>query len=170
MDYKAIIIDIDMTLVDSLISEQFRKQRNWSMVYKLIPEFKVHPEIPIMLSELIELGFQIAVVSSSPRPYCEKILAHYDFPYKALVAYHDTQMHKPHIQPFVKALSSIQSDPSLCVSLGDDVKDVIAAKNSGIGLNVGCIWYVDNSHDLISNGASFIARTPLDLIDYLSKK
>lgn len=169
MDYKAVIIDIDMTLVDSSISEQQRKQRNWPVVYNLIPKYNLHDEIPSMISNLISRGLKIAVVSSSPRPYCERILSYYKIPYLALVAYHDTQLHKPNAQPFMKALSLIQIEPSQCISLGDDIKDVLAAEASGLGVNIGCTWYVDNASDLVSNGADFIATKPMDVIEYIDR-
>jgi phosphoglycolate phosphatase-like HAD superfamily hydrolase len=170
MDYKAALFDLDMTLVDSSISEQYRKQREWSLVYSMIPQFKIHPDIHAMISEICHRGIVIAVVSSCPRPYCEKILSHYKFPFAALVSYHDTLLHKPSAQPFFKALSMIKTDPSLCVSLGDDVKDVIASKTCGIALNIGCTWHVDNSDEMRLNGADFIAREPLDVITYLDNR
>lgn len=169
MKYQAVIIDIDMTLVDSSATEHHRRQRNWPLVYSMIPQYGLHPDIPLLISELQSQGMKIAIVSSSPRPYCERILTHFKFPYSVLVAYHDTQMHKPNSQPFMKALSLIQIDPSKCISLGDDVKDVLAAKASGLAINIGCTWHVDNSTDLVSNGADFIARKPLDVIDIIDK-
>lgn len=170
MKYQAVIIDIDMTLVDSSVTEHHRRQRNWPFVYSMIPQYGLHPDIPHLISELQRKGMKIAFVSSSPRPYCERILTHFKFPYSALVAYHDTQMHKPNSQPFMKALSLIQIDPSKCISLGDDVKDVLAAKASGLAINIGCIWHVDNSTELVSNGADFIATQPMDVIEFLDSK
>lgn len=168
MSIQAAIIDIDMTLVDSSISENTRKQRNWSSVYSQIPEYFIHPQILRMMTGLRDKRIKIAIVSSSPRPYCERVLSHFQIPYDALVAYHDTQQHKPYPQPFQKALALINSDPTCCLSLGDDLKDIVAAKSTGIGLNVGCVWYIDNTKELISSGVDMILTTPIEVLSLIN--
>ena len=169
MDIIAAIIDIDMTLVDSSMAEASRKQRDWPLVYSMIPNFKLHPQMVPMISGLLSRGIKLAIVSSSPRPYCERILKHFNIPYDVLVAYHDTQLHKPDPQPFCKALSLIGVDPSKSMSLGDDVKDILAAKSTGIKINIGCAWHTDNTKELQGSGTDFVASSPNDVITILSR-
>ena len=86
---RSIIFDLDLTLVDSTIAEQARKERNWSYVYSLIPQFTVYEGLEEVFNIIRKYNIKTCIVSTSPRPYIEKVIAQFNLPIKYIVSYHD---------------------------------------------------------------------------------
>lgn len=74
---KGVIFDLDLTLVDTTILENARKMRNWHEAYGLIPYTSMYAGIQEVLDHIKAQGIKMAIVSSSPRPYVERIVSHY---------------------------------------------------------------------------------------------
>jgi len=88
------IFDLDQTLVDSNKASGLRKNRQWSKVYSMIPELMPFCGVNDFLSTLNRRGAEIAIVTSSPRPYCERIISYWGLDYKyhcMLPRYTETQ-------------------------------------------------------------------------------
>ena len=66
-----VIFDLDQTIIDSSIAYEYRKNRNWTKVYTLIPKMKPYEKVVELIKILISQGTEVAVVTSSPRTYCE---------------------------------------------------------------------------------------------------
>lgn len=49
------------------------------------------------------------IVTSSPRPYCERVVKYFSFNPQFCVCYHDTKRHKPHPAPIRYAINQLQS-------------------------------------------------------------
>ena len=86
---KGVIFDLDLTLVDTTILENARKMRNWHEAYELIPYTSMYAGIQEVLDDITAQGIKMAIVSSSPRPYVERIVSHYQIPARFIVGYHD---------------------------------------------------------------------------------
>lgn len=52
---------------------------------------------------------------------------------------------------------------------GDSSTDILTAKNSGLK-SIGCLWGFRTKEELLSNGADYIAETPLEIIEYIEKE
>ncbi len=128
---KAIIFDLDQTLVDSQNIEGLRRTRQWSLVYKSIPSILSYNGIDEILSLTRENDIKLAIVSSGPSSYVQRVLNHFDWRFDAVVCYHDTIKHKPNPEPFMEAISRLNLPARECWAIGDDPKDIIAAKASG---------------------------------------
>src|SRR3954469_6989045 len=72
----AVLFDLDQTLIDSRAVEHLRDRRQWHAIYPQIPNLPPYPGIPELLSELATKGVPICVITSAPRPYCQRVLAH----------------------------------------------------------------------------------------------
>lgn len=142
------VFDLDQTLVDSTCALALRKVRAWSQVYPLIPRFRLYSGIQQLL-ELIS-GFPIAVVTNSPRPYAERVLAHFRINVDAIVCYHDTKLHKPNPEPISLAIDRLRTSDKW-KSMGERLA------RDAIGSRKPCIWGIgDHPHDIRAAKAASI--------------
>ena len=130
---KLVIFDLDMTILDTSSAENARKRRGWQAAYSCIPGMTAYAGIPNLIRMLQKSGCSVAVVTSSPGPYLEKILAHLGIDDVIKVSYHDTKRHKPAPNPLMHAASLAGGDlaPSDILAVGDSETDVVAARNAG---------------------------------------
>ena len=71
---RSIIFDLDLTLVDTTCLEEARHERNWQKAYGLIPQTSLYKGIQEVLDVIAKFGIKTAIVSTSPRPYVEKLV------------------------------------------------------------------------------------------------
>lgn len=71
---RAIIFDLDQTLVDSLCIEHLRRSRQWTIVYQKIPTILAYDGINEILSITRDRGIKLAIVSSSPSRYVQRVV------------------------------------------------------------------------------------------------
>ena len=124
-----VIFDLDQTIIDSSIASEERRNRNWRAVYNMIPEMQPYQGVVRLINKLVSDGVKVAIVTSSPRPYCEKVLDFLGITGVVTVCYHDTQRHKPDPEPLLLAIERMgnQEGKQICV-IGDEENDIIAAK------------------------------------------
>lgn len=70
---RSVIFDLDLTLVDSSIAEDARKSRNWGLVYSLISKFRMYNAIREVCESIRSNNMKVAIVSTAPRPYLERV-------------------------------------------------------------------------------------------------
>lgn len=136
---RNIIFDLDLTLVDTTIVEQARHERNWSLAYSLIPQCVLYDGIEHVFEIIRKFKINTAIVSTSPRPYVEKVVQHFNIPVGNIVAYHDVKPIKPHPAPMLKALELLGCSAKNAISFGDRVIDIQASNAAGIE-SVACFW------------------------------
>lgn len=136
---KAIIFDLDQTLINSQSVEYLRRQRDWSSVYKKIPTISVYGGINEVLSFTKEIGLKISIASSSPSSYVQRVIQHFNWSFDAVVCYHDTNNHKPHPDPLIEASNRLMINIEDCWAVGDHPNDIIAAKRAGM-YSIGALW------------------------------
>jgi len=101
------------------------------------------------------------VVTSSPRPYCERVLDHLGLDPQVTVCYHDTVRHKPHPAPLLKAMTVVDKTPQQVLYVGDTASDMRAALLAGV-LDVGALWGAKHG-SLVRRVASCFYDTPEEL-------
>jgi HAD superfamily hydrolase (TIGR01509 family) len=160
------IFDLDQTIVDSSIAEEYRKQRNWTTVYSMVPRFRVYEGINEVLGILRKKGEKVCVVTSSPEKYCRAVLKEFGIQAYATVCYHDTKHHKPSPEPILRAVEILRENPEDVVSIGDAENDIIASRKAGV---ISCLALWGRQSDRMEVGADYIFRTVHDLREYVSK-
>lgn len=128
-----------MTLVDSSCAEDARKARDWQSVYNLIPSFVLYTGLQDVFDIIIQHSIKTVIVSTAPRPYVEKVCAHFKIPNIGLVCYHDCSKRKPEPDQMLKGMEMLGVPKRQVVSFGDRVIDILAANKAGIE-SVACLW------------------------------
>lgn len=78
-------------------------------------------------------GYALAVVTSRIKAYAyEPPLDTLESYFKAMVAYEDTQNHKPNPKPLLLAASQLGVRPQECIYVGDAESDLVAAHAAGM--------------------------------------
>lgn len=124
---KSVIFDLDLTLIDTTCLEQFRHNRQWQEAYANIPNTSMYEGIFNILEIIRKHKITTAIVSTSPRPYVEKIVSYYNIPAQHIVSYHDAKPIKPHPAQMLKALELMGVQAKDTISFGDRVIDIQAS-------------------------------------------
>lgn len=160
---RKIIFDMDLTLVDTSCLEEARHKKDWEEAYRLIPQTKMYEGIPEILGIIRKHNIETTVVSTSPRPYIERLIAFYDIPIKHIVGYHDAKPIKPHPAPMLKALELMQATSKETISFGDRVIDIQASNAAGIE-SVACFWGTKEKKELLRSGYSHAIIKPEEIL------
>jgi len=164
-----IIFDLDQTLVNSSSAKLLRDRRDWNNVYKAIPSFSLYDSIGSLLNTISMSHIPMSIVTSSPKPYCEKIVNYFKLPIDVLVCFYDTKNHKPHPEPILLAANKMGiKELNKILSFGDDAKDIIASNNAKV-ISVACTWGTDNKKDLLNENPKYICNTIDDMRLLISK-
>lgn len=160
--FKGVIFDLDQTLVNSKALEALRKSRDWQTVYRRLHQIEVYEGVVDLLALLIAHKIPVAIVTSSPRPYCSKVVAAFKFPITECVCYHDTTQRKPHPEPMYKALTMLNLKPNEAIAIGDDLKDIQSANAANI-YNIACTWGAADGKALAAAGADLTCHSVSEL-------
>ena len=160
---RKIIFDLDLTLVDSTIAEEARHDRNWALAYSLIPQFPIYDDIDKVFEIIRQHKIPAVIVSTSPRPYVENVVKHFNMPISGIVAYHDAKPIKPHPAPMLKALELLGCSASQAISFGDRVIDIKASNAAGIE-SVACFWGSKEKAELLRSEYSHAIINPSEIL------
>ncbi len=133
-----ILLDLDETLVLTSKLEELRRRRAWQQVYRSFSESTLPPGTREFLEKTRNLA-RLGVVTTSPRPYAEKLLAYHGIELPVLVAYHDVRRKKPDPEPIVRGAEQLELPPRQCIYIGDVVEDIVAATRAD-AIPVGLSW------------------------------
>ena len=160
---KSVIFDLDLTLIDTTCLEQFRHNRQWQEAYANIPNTSMYEGIFSILEIIRKHKITTAIVSTSPRPYVEKIVSYYNIPAQHIVSYHDAKPIKPHPAQMLKALELMGVQAKDTISFGDRVIDIQASNAAGIE-SVACFWGTKEKGELLRSGYSHAIVKPEEIL------
>lgn len=160
---RNIIFDLDLTLVDTTVVEQARHERNWPLAYSLIPQCVLYDGIEHVFEIIRKFKINTAIVSTSPRPYVEKVVQQFNIPVGNIVAYHDAKPIKPHPAPMLKALELLGCPAKNAISFGDRVIDIQASNAAGIE-SVACFWGTKEKSALLKSSYTHAIIKPDEII------
>jgi phosphoglycolate phosphatase-like HAD superfamily hydrolase len=163
------IFDLDQTLINSKKAESLRSRRQWSDVYKIIPFLPPFEGINGLIKKMMDQKVPFAIVTSSPSSYCNRVLDYWGWKPDVIVCFHDTQKRKPYPDPYLKAINQLNVDNQEIFAVGDDPKDIIAAKRAQV-YSIGVTWGIDNDIELIDSKPDFVFYKVNDLIDFISER
>ena len=164
--YKGIIFDLDQTLVDSKIAEQFRRERNWSKVYSLIPSFILYDGLNDVFKYIRSNGIKVCIVTTSPGTYVNKVISHFNIPCDAVVDYFSVKPIKPHPNQMYKALELLDLKNQEVLSFGDRGADIISSNSASIK-SVGCTWGSQEIENLKSSKPDYIISEPKFILNLI---
>lgn len=147
---KNIIFDLDLTIVDTTLVEPYRNKRDWNGAFSVIPQCVVYEGLDEIFSIIKKYNINTCIVSTSPRPYVEMIVKHFQLPINKIVAYHDAKPIKPHPAPMLKALELLECDAKSAISFGDRVIDILSSNAAGIE-SVACFWGTKEKKELLNS-------------------
>lgn len=165
----ALIFDLDQTLINSKEAEYFRSKRQWTDVYNLIPLLTPFEGINELITKIMDNAIPFAVVTSSPSSYCQRVLSHWGWKPNSVVCFHDTKKRKPHPDPLIKAINNLGIDKKDIISIGDDSKDIIAAKSAQV-TSIGVTWGIANQQELINSKPDMLFHNVKELADFISNR
>lgn len=160
---KNVIFDLDLTLVDTTILEPYRHMRDWQGAYAKIPRCTLYEGVQEVFNFIRANNVRTCVVSTSPRPYVERIVRHFCMPIDFIVGYHDAKPIKPAPAPMLKALQLLGSTPGDAVSFGDRAIDIQSSRGAGI-LSVACTWGTKEAELLRASRPDITIASPSDMI------
>ena len=160
---KNILFDLDLTLVDSTIAEQGRKDRQWDYVYSLIPQFTIYDGLISVFEIIRKHQIKTAIVSTAPRSYLERVIRYFDIPCDAIVGFHDASHIKPHPAPMLKALELLGCGAENAISFGDRAIDILSSNAAGVE-SVACFWGTKEKKELLASGYKHALLYPREIL------
>lgn len=152
---------------DDKAMEGVAKYREYFSVKGLFENF-VYDDIPELLQILKKNGKKLLVATSKPEEYSIKILKHFN-----LASYFDficgsnmdeTRSKKEEVIEYALSLCNISNkDKPKVLMIGDREHDIIGANKNGIQ-SCGVLYGYGNAEELQKAGATFIAKTPKDIL------
>lgn len=160
---RNVIFDLDLTLVDTTCLENFRHTRNWSEAYRNIPNTNLYEGIAEVLNVIRNHNIKMAIVSTSPRSYVDKIVEYYNIPVSAIVSYHDAKPIKPHPAQMLRALELLGVSADKTTSFGDRVIDIQASNAANIE-SVACFWGTKEKSELLRSSYTHAIIEPREIL------
>ena len=160
---KNIIFDLDLTLVDTTLAEPYRSKRDWNGAFSVIPQCTVYDGLNEIFDVIRKFNINTCIVSTSPRPYVERVVQQFNLPIKKIVAYHDAKPTKPHPAPMLKALEVLGCSAEDAISFGDRVIDIQSSNAASIE-SVACFWGTKEKKELMASGYRHAIVNPKEIL------
>jgi pyrophosphatase PpaX len=120
------------------------------------------------LERLKELGYILAVVTSKRAVMAHRGLELCDIMkyFSVVVTVDDTEHHKPHPEPVLKALEKLGAEPEEAIMIGDSVFDILCAHNAGVkAIKVSWGAVLDHQDE---EQPDYFVNDALEIIDIVS--
>jgi HAD superfamily hydrolase (TIGR01549 family) len=134
----AILLDLDQTLVLTNALLDLRRRREWQQIYRSFHLTSQPPGTQQFIQIVRKLG-DTGIITTSPRPYAEKLVAYHQLNIPVVIAYHDVRNRKPHPESILKAAELLHVSQHRCIYVGDMGDDIMAAVNAG-AIPIGLSW------------------------------
>lgn len=123
------------------------------------------PDIAYLLRQLKEAGCVLAVVTSKRKKIAMRGLELFDIVqfFDKVVALEDTEQHKPHPAPVLKALELLDAKPEASLMVGDSIFDIQCAHAAAVKA-VLVEWSAAQGFQGNSVSADYVARNADELL------
>lgn len=147
--------------VDEFIDEMDRAS------IAMMPSAELYPDALEVLEELHKRGKKLALVTTSFHDTVKSVFDRYglDELFDAVVTHHDTENHKPHIEPLDHALRLLGGTKDRAVMIGDSDKDLGAAQN----YKIDSILFYPSEHKKFYDLDELKKHRPTHIVDDFRK-
>jgi phosphoglycolate phosphatase len=150
-----------------LVSEKFKIVYDQKLHAKTLPYEGIYD----LLDELKRLDFKIGILSNKPHEftiaYAKNLFSKYE-----MKEVHGQKSHiakKPDPIAAIKIAQSFDVPCEEVYFVGDTMVDMQTAVNAKM-IGIGVLWGFRDEEELMSNGATFVVKHPLDILDIVNKK
>jgi phosphoglycolate phosphatase len=124
-----------------------------------------------MIQQLVQSGFQWGVVTNKSARFTDPLTRGMPLfsTAGAVVSGDTTPYAKPHPAPLLEAARRLGLDPSRCIYVGDDERDIQAGLAAGMGTVAADYGYLGDKADTTAWGAHARIKYPLELLQLLAR-
>ncbi len=162
----AVLFDLDFTLIDSSSIAYLRQTHHQQTVYQMIPQIPVYEGIHELLQILQAHDIPIAIVTSSRKTFCDRLIKHHNWPIDHLITRQDVHQPKPHPAGIYLALQKLNITPQNAIMIGDHPTDIQAAKAANV-YSIGALWGSQTVDELIAAQPDRLCATVTELQNFL---
>lgn len=152
------------------IKEEVTKRFKVIYDQKLHSNTKPYEGIYELLDELKKLNCNLAILSNKPHEftvaYADLLFKDYDF--KEIHGQKEDIPKKPNPIAAINIANSFQQPCEEVYFVGDTMVDMQTAKNANM-IGIGVLWGFRDEKELMENGASFVVKHPLDILEIIKK-
>lgn len=163
--YESFMVYYGFNKADALKSVEYYREY---YAEKGIFECFLYGGIEFTLRELAKSGKRLAVATSKPEIFANKILRHFGllefFPSVAGATLDSSRVAKADVIKYALGKFSIRADGAVMV--GDRMHDILGAKENGLHA-AGVLYGYGSREELVSAGADFVAETPNDILKFV---
>lgn len=134
----------------------------------LCRESRLFPGMPELLAGIEARGLRWGVVTNKAERYAVPLIERLGLAARTgCVIGGDTTPHaKPHPAPLLAGAVQVAVPPSECLYVGDDARDIEAARAAGMGAIAAAYGYL-NGHDPLAWKADVVIHSPQELLAHL---
>jgi phosphoglycolate phosphatase len=122
-----------------------------------------------MVASLVALGMPWGVVTNKSSRFTDPLTSSMPLFATAgtIVSGNTTPHAKPHPEPLYEAARRLAVDPSRCIYVGDDERDIVAGLAAGMGTVAATYGYLGQQADISRWNAHLQIDSPIDLLKFL---
>ena len=124
-----------------------------------------------LIDGLVQQGLAWGIVTNKSKRFTEPMVASVQLfaSAQAVISGDTTAYSKPHPEPLLEAARRLQLPPSDCIYVGDDKRDIDAAKAAGMP-SYAAAWGYLGAHALSTWQADVCLSSPIDLLAFCRKR
>ena len=173
-EYKYFVGSGMDVLIDNALKNSIELKDEATKRFKELYEFNLHKNtkpydgIYELLDELVKLDCNLTVLSNKPdlmtKEYVKTVFK--DYPFLEVHGQKEQQAKKPDPIQALNIASKLKINPSEIFFVGDTKVDMQTAKSANMKA-IGVLWGFRDEKELRENGADFIVKEPLEIINII---
>ena len=127
------IFDLDLTIFDSTPIADLMTKKDWKAVYENIHLCNFYDNSINVINHLKNFGVKVIIFTNAPKTYVTEVLNFGLLDVDDIIAYRDTERHKPDPQGIYKIMRTFCLSNKEIIYIGDSNLDFECASNARVG-------------------------------------